>query len=202
MIDAEPVGGNVGYDNGGRGVVSIDFEAVDILHYRSTGASQPSYKELKPGANLQSVAAFAAAYSASVAVEMGVTPTDAVRVGSNPMSGVAIHLTNAARREEQHRIAPLMRGADLELFARVAALASMAGQAVPPVGYDVDYYEIPMSPAEERDRRDATTWEISSGLASPVDAYIERHPSLTREEALIELARIRQEIASLGGNDE
>ena len=202
MIDAEPVGGNVGYDNGGRGVVSIDFEAGDILHYRSTGASQPSYKELKPGANLQSVAAFAAAYSASVAVEMGVTPTDAVRVGSNPMSGVAIHLTNAARREEQHRIAPLMRGADLELFARVAALASMAGQAVPPVGYDVDYYEIPMSPAEERDRRDATTWEISSGLASPVDAYIERHPSLTREEALIELARIRQEIASLGGNDE
>jgi hypothetical protein len=37
MVDAEPVGGNVGYDNSRRGVVSIDFEAGDILHYRSTG---------------------------------------------------------------------------------------------------------------------------------------------------------------------
>jgi hypothetical protein len=202
MVDAEPVGGNVGYDNSGRGVVSIDFEAGDILHYRSTGASQPMYKELKPGANLTALSAFAAQYSSSVAVEMGVTPTDAVRVGANPMSGVAIHLTNAARREEQHRIAPLMRAADLELFARVASLATMAGDTVPPVGYDVDYYEIPMSPAEEKDRRDATTWAIESGLQSPVDAYLERHPSLTRDEARAELARIRREIDELGGTDE
>ena len=199
VFDAEPVGGNVGYDGTGRGVVSIDFEAGDILHYRSTGASQPSYRELKPGANLAEVSAFAAQYSASVAVEMGVTPTDAVRVGANPMSGVAIHLTNAARREEQHRIAPLMRASDLELFARVAALASMAGDAMPAVGYDVDYYEIPMSPAEEKDRRDATTWAIQTGLQSPVDAYLERHPSLTRDEARAELARIAAENDELGG---
>jgi hypothetical protein len=118
------------------------------------------------------------------------------------MSGVAIHLTNAARREEQHRIAPLMRAADLELFARVASLATMAGDTVPPVGYDVDYYEIPMSPAEEKDRRDATTWAIESGLQSPVDAYLERHPSLTRDEARAELARIRREIEDLGVTDE
>ena len=204
MIDAEPVGGSVGYDGTGRGVVSIDFEAGDILHYRSTGGAQPSYRELKPGVNLDQVSAFAARYSASVAVEMGVTPTDAVRVGANPMSGVAIHLTNAARREEQHRIAPLMRASDRLLFGHVAALSTRAGTPIPVAGYDVDYYEIPRSPAEEKEARDAVTWAISSGLASPVDAYLERHPSLTRDEAIGQLQRIAAEAAALtpGGIDD
>ena len=120
------------------------------------------------------------------------------------MSGIAIHLTNAARREEQYRIAPLMRAADRQLFAHVAALASTSGTSIPSSGYDVEYYEIPMSPGEERDRREATTWAIAAGLASPVDAYLDRHPSLTRAEAIGQIQRIAAEVAVLsgGGGDE
>lgn len=199
VFDAKPVGGTVGFDGNGSPTLALDFEAGDILHYEATGNAQPTYKPIDAGANLPEVWAFSKEYGAGVGEEMGMAPTDAVRVGSNPMSGLALYLSNDNRRQEQHRIAPLMRSADLRLFEAVAALSTRAGMPLPRTGYDVEYYQIPLSPQEERERREADSWEMEQGFKSPVDVMMERYPALSREDAIARLRRVAEENRIVNG---
>ena len=66
-----------------------------------------------------------------------------------------------------------------------------------PANVGIVYHEIGRSPDEERQRREASDWQKSAGLMSSVDLMMEYRPGLTREQAIAEVRRVREEEASL-----
>jgi hypothetical protein len=104
------------------------------------------------------------------------------------MSGVAIHLTNETKREEQRRRGPLCRKADLRTVRHAAYLAGLD-----PAGVGIVYHEVGKSPDEERAEREDQEWSLKNGFASSSDVMMARNPGMSREEALLELARIQRE---------
>lgn len=159
---------------------------------------QPFAFSFGSGEMLKELAEFRSFHRNSLAVDMGVTPSDAARVGANPMSGEAIRLTNETKRMEQHRLEPLCRASDLDLIRKSFAVAHaerMTTIAEPEVS--ITYHEIRRSPAEERQHLEALQWDLEHGVMSPVDIYIARHPGTSRDQALQELARIEQDRAAI-----
>jgi len=118
-------------------------------------------------------------------------------VSANPMSGSAIHLTNAAKRDEQKRRNPLCQACDLATIAQVGALL---GLDVSTVG--IVYHEIQASPDELRNEREGDEWSVENGYASQVDVMMRRNPGMTRPQAIAELKRIRADEAALEAEEE
>lgn len=180
-------------------IASFDINPGEVILATHEPQSNPWAFSFGAGDHLPQIAAFAKDYISSLAVDLGVTPTDAARAGANPMSGVAIHLTNSAKREEQARQEPLVRLADLATLRQVVSLASASGllAAVDPRGLGISYEEIEASPDEERQEREELDWKLEHGFASPVDAYVDMHPGVTPDVAKVELARIAAEKAEI-----
>ena len=62
-----------------------------------------------------------------------------------------------------------------------------------PAGLGIVYYEIGKGPEEERADREDQEWALKNGLLSPSDVMMIRNPGMSREDALIELARVQRE---------
>lgn len=190
------------------GVLVINAEPGDIIYHDKDQEydGQPLVQQIGPGGNLEALAAYSDRYASNVAADMGLTPTDAIRVGANPMSGVAISLTNANKKMEQRRQRPLCERADHQQIRQAVALARrsdlsvrVGGQLVPvgelaETGYGIVYHEIPEDPTERRTRLEEERHEIEHGLVSPVDLYVKRHPGISRDQAIVALASIRRDL--------
>lgn len=168
-----------------------------VTVHRTADGYQPSVSEIGEVDTLPALAQYAQSYSQHVVMSMGITPTDAMRVSANPMSGSAIHLTNAAKRDEQKRRNPLCQACDLATIAQVGALL---GIDVSTVG--IVYHEIQASPDELRNERDGDTWSVEHGYASQVDVMMRRNPGMTRPQAIAELKRIAADEAALEAEEE
>jgi hypothetical protein len=143
------------------------------------------------GGHLEKLAGFAEDYLRNISIDYGLTPSDASRVGANPMSGLAIQLTNATKREEQERQLPLRRKADIETITKILDIARANGATVATMdGFGILYDEIDASPDEEKAEREESEWMVAQGMMSPIDLYIEWHEGATREDAVRELARV------------
>lgn len=189
VFNAKPVSSTIRGTDEGLQTMTLDAEPGDLLYHVPLEAGvQPSVTEIGEVDTLPALQAYAMAYSSQLAADMGITPTDAVRAGSNPMSGVAIHLTNQTKREEQRRRGPLCRKADLRTIRHAAYIAGLD-----PAGVGIVYHEVGKSPDEERAQREDQEWSIKNGFASASDVMMERNPGMSREEALLELARIQRE---------
>ena len=200
VSNVEFTGTRVRDNNGSKensGVQVIDFEPGEVAIGTHREGTNPWAYSFGAGDMLPQLAEFRQQHRSSLAVDMGVTPTDAVRVGANPMSGAAIHLTNAQKRLEQHRLEPLYRESDREAMRKVWALAVRAGLVDADADPDVSitYHQIRRSPDEERQEREALEWSVAQGVASPVDVYLAQHPSATREQAIEELVRVARDRA-------
>ena len=179
----------------GNGVVMqvIDAQPGDILHAKLTDqGTSASVVEIGGVEHLDSLAGEANRLSMRLSTLMGISPSDATRVGSNPMSGAALHITNASKREEQRRMTPLCREADARTIRHV-----MWCQGEDPGSFAVDYVVIKASPDEEREAREADEWSIDQGLESKIDVYQRRNPGLSREEAIKRLQQIAKDEALL-----
>jgi hypothetical protein len=189
VFNAKPIGSTVRGTDDGMQTMSLDAEPGDLVyHVPLESGVQPSVTEIGEVDTLPALQAYAMAYSSQLAADMGITPTDAVRAGANPMSGVAIHLTNETKREEQRRRGPLCRKADLRTVRHAAYLAGLD-----PAGVGIVYHEVGKSPDEERAEREDQEWSLKNGFASSSDVMMARNPGMSREEALLELARIQRE---------
>lgn len=134
------------------------------------------------------------AYAAWLAHDAGISGSDLLRSSGDPRSGYALSLSNEGKRAAQRRYAPQFRDADERLVALSAVLSNVAaGTSYPEDGYSVVYAQIPLSPEELQARRQHLLELVGAGLMSRVDAYLELHPGLTREQAAAELKRIRAE---------
>jgi hypothetical protein len=175
---------------GGRQLAVNPGDLVTVN--RTNDSFQPSVSEIGEVDTLPALSAYAYSYAQHVVMSMGITPADAMRVSANPMSGAAIHLTNAAKRDEQKRRNPLCQACDLATLGQVAALIGVDASAV-----GIVYHEIQASPDELRAEREGDDWDVSHGYASQVDVMMRRNPGMTRSQALAELARVKLEEAQL-----
>lgn len=193
IFGATPMGGQL-VDHG-SGIQSLVLDADPgnmVYHTPMEGTTQPSVTEIGTVDTLPALAEWAGYYAGLVQMSCGVMPTDATRASANPMSGVAISLSNASKRDEQLRANPIRRPADMHLI-RVTCWLS----GVDPAGLGIVYHEITSSPDEERAAREADEWEASQGLISKIDLMMRRRPGLTREQARAEIMRVRAEDAEI-----
>jgi len=166
---------------------SIEVNPGDIVHAKRDHPDvQPMVSEIGEVDTLDSLSAYTDRYATRVVTSMGISPSDAVRVGANPMSGVAIHLTNQGKRDEQYRRNPLCQVCDLATIGHVAVLLGLDAD-----GVGIVYHEIPKSPDEDRAEREGQEWAVDQGYKSKIDVMIERNPGMTRDQAIAELRRIR-----------
>lgn len=162
----------------------------------STG--QPAVFRLGAGANLKSIAAYASGYVLQLLSRFGINADDAQRMSQNPSSGVALHLSNKQKRDQQVMRAPLARRFDLKMIRKAAIVHNAhAGTDFPEDGYSITYQRIPLSPQEEEGNREEDSWSLDQGLKSRVEVYQERHPGTNRAAALEALARVARDEAEL-----
>lgn len=155
-----------------------------FYHNRQDGDGQAFFHESGPGANLDSVSAYATLYEQKQAVRWGLNPSDVVRTNANPMSGAALFVSTRGRREFSAQVRPLFRRSDLESIRIAAALLNTAGiGAFPTTGYSIAYHEIPESPAEERAKREALEWDLDHGAITPIGLVQKRRPGISAADA-------------------
>lgn len=189
IFNAKPLTSTIRGTDDGISTMTLDAEPGDLVYHvpLETGV-QPSVTEIGEVGTLPALQSYAMAYSAQLAADMGITPTDAVRAGANPMSGSAIHLTNETKRLEQRRRGPLCRRADLRTIRQACYLVG-----IDPAGTGIIYHEIGKGPDEERAEREDQEWALKNGLMSQSDVMMARNPGMSREDAVTELARIQRE---------
>lgn len=155
-----------------------------VYHQKADTDGQPFFHESGPGANLDSVSAYATLYEQKQAVRWGLNPSDLIRTNANPMSGAALFVSTRGRREFSSQIRPLFRASDLHSISVAAALLNAAGiGAFPTTGYTIQYHEIPESPSEERAKREGLDWDLARGAITPIELIQARRPGLMKDDA-------------------
>lgn len=129
-----------------------------------------------------------------IAIEAGLPPHDIQRMGGTARSGYAIALSNEGKRSAARKFAPGFKAADEELISKTAAMMNrVSGLGLPEWGYSVLYQDLPLSPDELQSRRTNVLELLSARLISRVDAYLDLHPGMTRDQAKADLAQIDAE---------
>ena len=158
---------------------------------------------MDPEALLRSIAM----YERRILSAAGLAPADVTRQTADIRSGYSLAVAREAIRALQVRVHPQLRRGDRALLALTAILHNAAtGSRLPESGYDVLYAGTAPSPADVAAQRAGLREDLAVGLLSPVDAYMELHPELSREAAVNELLRVaaeRKALAAAGiGNQE
>ena len=170
----------------------IQFESIPD----NEGVGQPMIGQFSAGGDPGKMEETLANMAARVASDAGVPPSDIQRLGGTARSGAAISLTNEGKRKAQRKYANVFRDADERLVGICAAMYNRATGAVEgrryvEGGYRVLYHELPLSPEERRARREDVIAMLEAGLLSPVGAYMELHPGVTKAQATREILSIQ-----------
>ena len=177
----EPHGRHIEVDAQNR--QSVRMEPGDVIYHEAQEGVQPFVTTIGGADDLPVLAEYARSRKTSIASDIGVTPSDAVRVGANPMSGVALSLTNGAKRDEQRRATPLCAEADLQTLRIICDLRRLSSE-----GLSISYTEIALSPDEERAQREQDEWDLAHGLVTRAELYVRRNPGATLDEARARIA--------------
>lgn len=160
---------------------------------------QPQALQLQAGFDalkaIEAIGSFVAAFAAYA----GVSEADILRTGGDARSGLSLAISRDGLRQAQARHAPQLRRGDLAAVRLASRLLNRAtGTRHATTGYAIEYPSLPMSSDELRARREELEAMQRMGLLSPVDAYLRLHPGVTRDQAIAELQRIRQESVLYG----
>ncbi len=197
-VNAQPVGLETVDADGKERRLEIVSDPATLLVMASLPGpdGQPlpiQVSQFQPGGDPSDLFDAISNYAADLMQDAGVSANDLVR-SKESRSGYAISLTNEGKRAAQRRFAPHFRWSDQALVALSAILLNRAtGSELPEDGYAVAYQQIPLSPEELRARRDHVLALLAAGLCSPIDAYLELHEGLTREQARQDLERVARE---------
>lgn len=157
---------------------------------------QPSVVQLQPGFDPMKVMEAIGLFEAGLAEYAGVNAADLVRTGADPRSGVSLSISREGLRTAQARFEPQLRRGDLATLSISAKVLNAAtGTAYPETGYTIGYPSLPLSSAEVQALREDLLAKTAAGLMSKVDAYMRLNPGTTRDQAIMDLQRIRAENA-------
>lgn len=140
-------------------------------------------------------------YEQRLASYVGITDPEFIRRGGDPRSGYALMISRDGQRAASRKFEPQFRVADEELLAKCAALLNRHGESVgwlddsevvpelPETGWRIRYLGLPLTPDEQRARREEVLALLDRGLISRTRAYAILH-ELDDDEAARELAEI------------
>lgn len=167
-------------------------------HFNIKDGQTPFVHEVGPGANLDMVREFADHYEMKQATRWGLNPSDLARTASNPTSAAALMVGNQGKREFSAQVTAIFRRKDLQSIEHAAIVIRAAGGPIyPERGYSAQYFQIPKTPAEQKEQRDQLTWEKDEGQMSEIDLYRRLHPGTTEADAMAGLVKIAVDNARL-----
>ena len=191
-IDAHLRGGSsVGDGHAGASMISTDPSSV--MQFRSDG-DKPAIGQWAPPVDPQTLGSAIHRFERRLLVHFGLSPGDVQSESINPReSGIALAIKREAVRQAQDRYEPQFRRGDLQLLRILSTMVP----GLPSDGWGVSYPGPHRTIDEVRALLERTQLAQSAGLASPVDAYLEIHPDLSRAQAVAELRRIARETREL-----
>jgi hypothetical protein len=177
------VSGVVGANTAGA-VRSVNLTPGAILYHEAEQGQQVVIQEVGPGANLETLSAYAHEVERRVYQRCGIDVAGAEKGASDPTSGAAKFVSRQEKRQNALRVKPLFEASDLEAIAISSALLRVYGvMDVPETGYSIDYGEIGLSIEEQAALRDDIDWQEERGQISKVKAYQLRHPGVSEADA-------------------
>jgi hypothetical protein len=180
------------------GVVA-DPSVVNNWGVKDSEAGQAFFHQFAPAIDIEKLHGVITDEVHQLAVDAGIPSSDIQRIGGTARSGVAISLTNEGKRTQQRRYVPHFTPSDVEMVSKAAAMLNrFTGSSWPETGWTVTYPEVPLSPGEQKARRDDVIELLEKGLIHPVDAYRRLHPGTSKEQAQQALAEIARTRAIMG----
>lgn len=170
-VGVQPVGATQVEAGGGASQVVAD--PATIILFEAMGEKQPMLGQWQTAADIGAMQDLYERRVGMLALAWGLAPTDLVRTGADPRSGVSLAIQESAARRAQNRAAPRYKDHDERLLALIAAEVNRdrpQAQRLPTSGYRVRYQLLPLSPAEQEDRRREALDLLDRRLISPAEA--------------------------------
>ena len=184
-VDLAPAGEYHGAEASAQGIVT-DPATLLMLRNNSPTDASGQVGQWAASSDPESVLRSIQAYERR-AIDAALGTANVSRSNSDVRSGFSLAVSRDDQRELQRSYEPVFRRADLELIGKVSAL--MGG---PSDGYRIEYSAIPKDPTEKRAELDQLARAIETGLMSRVDAYMQMHPQMSRDDAEAALAVIAE----------
>lgn len=189
LIGVRPQGaGIIDADDARRSEIVSDPATILLLDTMENFTGQPSAGQFAVGADVAKLEETLSNFTSRVAQEAGVPPSDIQRLGGTARSGAAISLTNEGKRAAQRRFRETFADSDERLLSITASMVNAAtGSTFPEGGYRVSYRELPLSPDELQAKDNHILTLVEAKLMSPVKAYMELNPGISKSQAIKEL---------------
>jgi len=184
---------------------AVTTDPSSVMQFRTDGQTSGSIGQWNPPVDPKTLGDAIADFESRLSVHFDIGPNDFERTGQAE-SGYAISIKRDAVREAQRQFEPQFNRGDSMLLTLSAivlnASDSLEGGDVEEAGYSLTYPGLPKTAAEIE--VDLTKHEKlrALGLESLVDAYMDLHPGVTREKAIEELLRIKEEDALIAAGGE
>lgn len=196
LVSLQPAGMDVyeGDSNARRAAISTDPASILCFVADPDTQTQPMVGQFQPGGDPLRLLEAITIYERRLAVYSGISPADIQKSSGDPRSGMAISLSQSAKREAQRRYAPIFRYSDIHNLEISAKLANrFLNMNLPESGYRIKYQSIPLTPEERKAQREDLAQKIQLGLIGPIEAIKELHPDFDDDEAIAYLRKIRKE---------
>lgn len=191
-VDAHLRGGAVGGDGHATSAM-ISTDPSSVMQFRSDG-DKPEIGQWAPPVDPETLGTALHKFERRLLVHFGLSPGDIQAESINPReSGIALAIKRESVRQAQDRYEPQFRRGDLQMLR----ILSTMDPAVPEDGWSITYPGPRRTIDEIRQIVERAEIAQRAGLASPVDAYLELHPDVTREQAVVALRRIADETRTL-----
>lgn len=191
-VDVDLRGGAVSGD-GRKAATFVSSDPSSVMLFRANG-DKPVLGQWAPPVDPQTLGSAIHRFERRLLVHFGLSPGDIQSESINPReSGIALAIKREAVRQAQDRYEPQFRRGDKELLRIIAAMVP----GVPEDGWSITYPGPRRTIDEIRQIVERSQLSIEAGLSSPVDAYMELHPDVTREQAADALRQIATENLTL-----
>jgi len=174
---------------------AVGTDPSSILLFESRGDKPGSLSSFTTPADPKGQIEAIQIYARAVTDSLGLVGGESQMTQSQ--SGIAIQLRRDAVRRQQAGFEVQARVSDLELLQKVSSISNIfspEGTPLLPVeGWSIAYPGIPMTREEILEMLEVRQREVDLGLASLADLYMDRHPGVTRQEAMAALREVAKE---------
>lgn len=167
---------------------------------QSEGSAQALVGQWGPPVDPESILRSISAYERRAKLLAGFQDPDVTRQEADVRSGYSLAVSREAVRDAQRVFEPQFRKGDQALLAMAAAVINRAegtSYSEIPASYRLRYRGLPETPIEMQARLSELDAKQNAGLIGPIGAYVETHPGITREEAILALAEAALERADV-----
>ena len=175
--------------SGAAAASTVSTDPSSVMQFASDG-DRGSLGQWNPPVDPLTLGTAISEYESRLLVQFGLSSADVQQHDSSTQSGVSISLRRDAVREAQRRFRPQFERGDKQVLRIMSGLTDGRG---PADGWSISYPGAPEGVEEMQARIDRFTAMIEAGLASRVDAYMDIHPGVSREQATDDLRRIAAE---------